>query len=277
MNINMVDFNMSMGRSKPRTFAGMPNQSVCPFCDVEHLTDILATEGNIILLQNKYNVMEPSNQLVLIETDQCHSDIPEYTAEHNHRLLRFALRHWLTMVNSQEYEAVVLFKNFGPLSGGTIRHPHMQIIGFPEVNPELMYDPAEFVGVKVIEKDGVEVNIAGQPRVGFTEINIRLLPEAYSHKVNFAQGTEQSPAPLPLIKSIYTMADYIQGSVTYLKDTHQRDTFSYNLFFYIYEGRVHARLMPRYPTSPLYIGYSIHLHPTNSQQVAQQLREKLDN
>lgn len=275
MDINMVDFNMSMGRSKPRTFAGMPNQSSCPFCDVGHLTDILATEGNIILLKNKYNVMEPSHQLVLIETDQCCSDIPDYSLEHNRKLLRFALHHWLTMINSQEYKAVVLFKNFGPLSGGTIRHPHMQIIGFPQADPELMYDPAEFAGIKVIEKDGVEVNIADQPRVGFIEINIRLLPEAYSDKVRLAEGKKQSPAPLPLIKSIYTMADYIQGSVAYLKQTHQRDSFSYNLFFYIYEGRVHARLMPRYPTSPLYIGYSIHLHPTNSRQTARQLSERL--
>ena len=61
-------------------------KSTCPFCDVENLTGILATEGNIILLKNKYNVMVPSDQLVLIETDQCESDIPDYTPEHMHRL-----------------------------------------------------------------------------------------------------------------------------------------------------------------------------------------------
>lgn len=276
MNVNLVDFDMSVGRSKPRTFKGMPNQSrSCPFCHTESLTGIMAREGDIILLKNKYNVMVPSHQLVLIETDQCHSDMPDYSPEHMHKLIRFALRHWLTMVNSEIYQAVVLFKNFGPLSGGTIRHPHMQIIGFPEVDPALMYDPAEFAGVPVLKYNGVEVNIANQPRVGFTEINISLLPDAYSDKVAFAKDKEQTPAPLPLTKAAYTLADFIQGAVAYLKEIHQRDSFSYNLFFYIYQGRVHMRLMPRYPTSPLFIGYNIHLSPTNKEQTAKQLRAKL--
>ena len=275
MSVNLLDFNISVGRKKPRTIPGMPNQSTCPFCDVQNLTGILATEGNIILLKNKYNVMVPSDQLVLIETDQCESDIPDYTPEHMHRLMRFALRHWLPMTNSGDYKAVVLFQNFGPLSGGTIRHPHMQIVGFPEIQPELMYDPREFKGIQVAEKNGVEINIATQPHVGFTEININLLPAAYSDKVSFADGTEQSPAPLPLPAAMNALADYIQGGVSFLRDIHQRESFSYNIFFYIYEGRVHVRLMPRYPTSPLFIGYNIHLSPTNKEQTAAALREKI--
>lgn len=275
MNINLLDFNVSVGRHKPRTIPGMSNQSYCPFCNVESLTDILATEGSIILLKNKYNVMLPSEQLVLIETDQCDSDIPEYSKEHMHRLMRFALRHWLTMTNSGDYEAVVLFKNFGPLSGGTIRHPHMQIVGFPKIQPELMYDPREFEGIRIAVQNGVEINLSTQPHVGFTEINVNLLPEAYSDKVAFAAAMEQSPAPLPLTPAIYTMADYIQGGVTFLKETHQRPSFSYNIFFYIYEGRIHVRLMPRYPTSPLFIGYNIHFTPTNREQTAAALKKRL--
>ncbi|MDD3114311.1 MAG: DUF4931 domain-containing protein [Anaerovibrio sp.] len=275
MRVNLIDFNIAVGKHKPRTFQGMPNQSSCPFCDVKNLTGILATEGNIILLKNKYNVMEPSDQLVLIETDQCRSDIPEYSREHMRRLVRFGLSHWLTMVNSGDYQSVVFFKNFGPLSGGTLRHPHMQIIGFPKINPALMYEPEEFQGVPVITQNGVEVNISTQPRVGFTEINLNLTAAAYSSKVAFAEEKVQSPAPLPLPGAMDTLADYIQGAVAFLKEIHQRENFSYNLFFYIYQGRVHVRLMPRYPTSPLFIGYSIHLNPTNREQTAKQLREKL--
>lgn len=280
MNVNLIDFNISIGRRKPRTMvAGVSEHDVCPFCDVAGLKDILATEGNIILLKNKYNVMEPADQLVLIETDQCHSDIPEYTPEHMRKVLRFSLRHWLTLVNSEEYKLVILFKNFGPLSGGTLRHPHMQIIGFPDVDPELTYDPEEFEGIPVLTSNGVEVNISNQPRVGFTEINLILRPEAYSSKVTFAEGKIQAPAPLPLPQAMDTLADYIRGSVAYLKEIDRRDddSFSYNLFFYIYQGRVHVRLMPRYPTSPLFIGYSIHLKPTNREQTAEKLREKLSH
>lgn len=275
MNVNLIDFNMAVGRRKPRTFQGMPNQSACPFCDVEHLQGIIDRQDNIILLKNKYNVMEPSYQLVLIETDKCNSDIPEYSAEHMHRLMQFALKHWLSLINSGDYKSVVLFKNFGPLSGGTLRHPHMQIIGFPEIDPNLMYEPAEFQGTPVISSNGCEVNISSQPRVGFTEININLLPAAYPADAIFAKEKEQLPAPMPLSTAIDTLADYIKGTVSFLQEIHQRDNFSYNLFFYIYQGRVHVRLMPRYPTSPLFIGYSIHLNPTNREQVAVQLRERL--
>ena len=43
MSVNLLDFNISVGRKKPRTIPGMPNQSTCPFCDVQNLTGILAT------------------------------------------------------------------------------------------------------------------------------------------------------------------------------------------------------------------------------------------
>jgi galactose-1-phosphate uridylyltransferase len=34
----------------------------------------------------------------------------------------------------KDFKSVILFKNHGPLSGGTIRHPHMQIVGLEQVD-----------------------------------------------------------------------------------------------------------------------------------------------
>ena len=83
MNINLLSFNVSIGKKKPRTIKGYkPADSACPFCAVDKLVDIIDTDGSIILLKNKYQVIENSYQLVLIENDVCHSDIPDYTPEH---------------------------------------------------------------------------------------------------------------------------------------------------------------------------------------------------
>lgn len=275
MQVNMLDFNISIGKKKPRTLRGMQNQSACPFCDVPNLENIIAREDNVILLKNKYNVLAKANQLVLIETDQCHSDIPEYPTEHMHHLLRFGISHWLSMVNCGDYRTVVFFKNFGPMSGGTLRHPHMQIIGFEDLDPALMYEPEEFCGTLVQNTNGVEINISEHPRVGFTEINLKLLPEAYASDTIFPKGKEQASVPTPHNSSIDTLADALQQTVAFMKSIFSQPDFSYNLFFYLYEGRIHIRFMPRFPTSPLYIGYNIHLNPTNRQQMADGLGEYL--
>ena len=52
MSVNLLDFNISVGRKKPRTIPGMPNQSTCPFCDVQNLTGILAPEGSYEVVLN---------------------------------------------------------------------------------------------------------------------------------------------------------------------------------------------------------------------------------
>jgi len=49
MEINIVNFNTTIGVKKPRTIQGMANTSDCPFCDVEHLVGIIETDDNIIL------------------------------------------------------------------------------------------------------------------------------------------------------------------------------------------------------------------------------------
>ena len=56
MSDNLLDFDMQIGHKKPETIIHKENQ--CPFCDREHLTDILATDGELILLRNKYNVLD---------------------------------------------------------------------------------------------------------------------------------------------------------------------------------------------------------------------------
>ena len=74
MNINLVKFNTDIGKTKPENLVHA--EAACPFCDVEHLTDIIETDGDIIFLRNKYNVIESADQFVLIEGANAKSTCP---------------------------------------------------------------------------------------------------------------------------------------------------------------------------------------------------------
>ena len=251
MDINLVGFNVTLGKKKPRTLVN--EKTPCPFCDTANLKDIIATDGSIILLRNKYNVIEGAEQFVLIEGDLCSGDMPDYSSEHMRRLVDFGIKHWRRMLRSGKYETVLFFKNYGVMSGGTIRHPHMQLIGFPHLNKALLFDRREFDGITVAEKNGVTLNFATCPRIGFGELNI--VPR---------RGF-----------SMETLAKFIKVSVDYLSKHFNTLNNSYNIFFYDNgDGGEDflIKILPRFATSPLFIGYNIHFLPNNSEIIVKEMR-----
>lgn len=252
MDINLMGFDVSAARHKPETIRH--SEQACPFCDRANLTDVIATEGDMIFLRNKYNVIEGADQFVLIEGRACKSDIPAYTKEHMHALIRFGLRMWQELRESGRYEAVLFFKNYGPLSGGTIRHPHMQLVGLPHVRKELLCRPEEFEGPVICERDGVTLNVSDVPRIGFWEFNI--LPE------------KLTPA------AINTTADFIQIIVDFLTHHFGSQTQSYNIFFYDLGSRIAVKLLPRFATPPIFVGYGIHFRPSSLDEAIHAIRQR---
>lgn len=246
---NHLGFNVNIGKNKPENIIN--TQAKCPFCDRDSLTDILDQSGELLLIKNKYHVLQDSYQTVLIETTKCDSDISKYTKKHLHELIQFGVRHWLAMIDSQKYKSVLFFKNHGPLSGGTIRHPHMQIIGLKTVDYHTTFDPLEFCGIPIDRNDGVELNISTYPRIGFSEFNV----------------TTNDNTKLERI------ADYIQIAIQYLLTRFNHRCRSYNLFFYLMDGFIRVKIMPRFATSPLYIGYNIHLVPNNLKHIARDMQD----
>ena len=249
MNINLIKFNTDIGRTKPATLKHA--DAACPFCDVEHLTGIIETDDDIIFLRNKYNVIEEADQFVLIEGHECNVDMPAYTKEKMRRVIRMGVRQWQNLLASGKYEEVLFFKNYGLMSGGTIRHPHMQLVGFPSLKSELLFDEAELRGIVIARRDGVEFNVSNCPRVGFGELNV----------VVEAGG------------SLDTLADFIQIGVHYAMNFFNKRFTSYNIFFYRRAGRIFAKVMPRYATSPYFVGYNIHFLPNNVERIAAEIRE----
>ena len=248
MEINLFGFDVKLGRQKPENIVNA--DAPCPFCDVKNLKDIIATENDIILLKNKYNVIETAEQFVIIEGKECKQDMPEYSKEHMHRLIRFSVNQWKKMIATKKYKAVLFFKNFGPMSGGTIRHPHMQIVAFPQINANLLFSLKEFEGETIIQKNGVIFNVATCPRVGFGELNI--IPEKNA--------------------DMDTLADFIQIAVDYVKKYFIKRGSSYNIFFYHTNDNFYVKIMPRFATSPLFIGYNIHFLPNNTNLIVEEIR-----
>ena len=248
MNANIVGFDVKLGRKKPENI--IHKDADCPFCDVDKLTDIIATDGDIILLKNKYNVITDADQFVLIESKECHFDMPYYSKEHMRRLIRFGLFHYERMRKSDKYEAVIFFKNYGPLSGGTIRHPHMQIVGFKKINPDLFCNEEEFNGLLISKNNSIEMNISTAPKIGFGEINI-------IGDVGYEPDT---------------LADYIQMSTDYMVNHLNRRNKSYNIFFYSINDKLYVKILPRFATSPLFIGYNIRFIPNNVAEIADEIR-----
>jgi ATP adenylyltransferase/5',5'''-P-1,P-4-tetraphosphate phosphorylase II len=248
LNSSHLFFNTSIGVQKPENYRN--KETACPFCARDELTDILAVDGPIILLKNKYPVLVNAYQTVLIETDDCHAELSTYPAEHLHRLLRFGIKHWLEMEELGTYKSVIFFKNHGPLSGGTISHPHMQIIGLHDIDCEEKIDGEVFEGIMIDEKDNVQFTLSTKPRIGFYEFNVEMPDSGY----------------------VEVFGEYLQKAVHFILNHFPFKAGSYNIFFHHIGEKIYAKIVPRFVTTPLYIGYGIPQVPNNLGWMADELR-----
>lgn len=243
-------FNTSIGVKKPENIRN--KQQPCPFCDREQLTDILAEEGPILLLKNKFPVLENAFQTVLIETDDCQAELSTYDGDHLHRLLQFGLKHWLEMEESEAYESVIFFKNYGPLSGGTIAHPHMQIIGLHDLNYKENITETAFSGIMIKEENGVQLTLSTKPRIGFYEFNVMMGDHHYQEEFGI----------------------YLQKAAHYILNHFPFKASSYNIFFHHLDQQVYAKIVPRFVTTPLYIGYGLPQVPNNLEWMAGEVKSR---
>ena len=241
-------FNSQIGSQKPESITN--KETACPFCDREALADIIDQDGDILLVKNKYPVLEDTFQTVLIETSDCASELSIYPKDRLYRVLQFGIRHWLAMENDPSFTSVIFYKNHGPCSGGTIRHPHMQIVGLKNIDYRQHLKPDYFIGEILDEQHGVSLNLSTLPKIGFFEFNI--------------VGDT--------LTQLEQTADYLQTIAHYILNHFHRSCKSYNIFFYHINGSVAVKLVPRFVTSPLFIGYAIPQLPSRLTNVALEIR-----
>jgi len=247
---NHLVFDTEIGVTKPVTVVDRGFK--CPFCCRDELEDIIAEDGSILLIANKYPVLQDTLQTVLIETDDCTAELSLYPKDHLHRVIRFGTEKWLDMIAGGEFASVLFFKNHGPNSGGTIRHPHMQIVGLRHLDYTANIPPASLDGIVISRDGGVELTIADKPLVGFVELNLKLAELGHLDR----------------------LADYLQICAHYFLHHFNRHCNSYNIFFYNIDGQITAKVMPRFVTSPIYVGYGIPQLSTRIFDVAADLKRR---
>lgn len=226
-------FDIALGRTKP---VNIRNEQIrCPFCDTQSLTDILAQEGNMIWLMNKYPVLQYTWPTVVIETDNDEGEFSQYSISEATKVINFSLRKWEETKQSGRFQSVLFFKNHGPMSGGSLRHPHSQIIGLETYDYTEDITTDHMDGWLVWDKD-VRITMSKVPLIGFFEFNMRFTP----------------------ITTPRIIALRLQQILQYVLANMARMSQSYNYFFYdLHDGYYYIKVVPRYITTPLYVGYKI--------------------
>ena len=185
---------------------------------------------------NKYPVLRHTWQTVIIETDNCHSEFSEYSLEQATHVLQFSIEKWFETIATNRFKSVIYFKNHGPMSGGSIRHPHSQIVGLYDHDYREYVKPHHFAGPLAYEGQKLTMTISDHPMIGFFEFNL----------------IAKKDITLPFF------AHQLQGVLRYILGAFSRHVTSYNIFFYqIQDDYIHVKVVPRFITTPLFVGYGI--------------------
>lgn len=226
-----ITFNISIGTKKPHS----GKQDHCPFCDTEHLTNILEKKADMIWLMNKFPVFEGTWPTVLIETAEHDSDLSKYSPEKLHQVIEFGMTHWLDLEKKGCFKSVIYFRNFGPGSGGSQRHPHSQIVGLNTYDYRDNLTDENFLGTIFHEDADCFCSTSSYPISGMGEFNVTLKKDG----------------------CVKGFANALQKIAQFILKDFPLPCSSYNIFFYHLNKHIHAKVFPRYAASPLYMGYRI--------------------
>jgi galactose-1-phosphate uridylyltransferase len=234
-----------MSIKKPNSLMNKDVQ--CPFCHFSNTDDIIDAQGSISLVRNIFPVFENAYQAVIIENDNCDLDIPTYSKEYLVQLLQFSFSHWQEMISSNKYKSVIFYKNHGVYSGGSLKHPHMQLIGLYDIDYNEKIKEEYFEGLLIHSNNGVHFNVSTMPIGGSVEFNIIM-----QNKENF-----------------YDLAEYLQKCTDYILNHFNTKGQSFNLFFYEFNDSIIVKIVSRTVTSPYLVGYLIPQVSSNLSEIAE--------
>lgn len=242
-------FLNDINKDKPNNFVYKDTE--CPFCNRENLKNIIDSDGPFIILNNKYPTIKDTRQLVVIESYQCDTNISKYSHEYIVNLMKFSINHWLTLEKNYKYKSVIFYKNHGPRSGGSLKHPHMQIVGLENIDYKENLREYNFEGISIYESMSCIVNLSTKPFNGFSEFNIMMNDN---------------------LEAIEEFSCNLKKVVSYLLNDYFVKCDSFNLFFYHIDTRIICKVFPRFVTSPLNLGYGIRQISNRAEDIAEKLR-----
>ncbi len=226
-----IEFSYQENKQKPVTIN--KKDTSCPFCDREQMAEIIEERGPYKWIVNKYQTLKDTDMTLIIETEKCGHDLGEYSEDYVKSLWEFTIEKYEQMKADPQYKSVILFKNYGFLSGGSLSHPHMQIIGFRSIAAKNEITRKNLSGYPIVETP-ILLDISEEPVINFVEYNFHF------------QQTE-----------IGEMTKLLQRFVKGQLKANEHREYGYNLFLYELDGHYVLKYTPRYPVSPYYIGYNI--------------------
>ncbi|MFS1663219.1 DUF4931 domain-containing protein [Streptococcus sp. zg-JUN1979] len=221
-------FDTDVARQKPS------NADACPFCDRKQLARILDEKDDMLWIDNKYQTIKQAYQTLVIETKDHKAHFANYSRQKAFEVLSYFLSCWEKLRAKDGVQSVIAFKNFGALSGGSLEHSHMQLVAFTDRDAHQNIRKEHLIGALIYRQDGVDVNVSSHPFMGITEFNIcaKSLNRTFS---NLLQDVIR-----------YVLTRLFSGRCN-----------SYNLFFITQEDKLVCKVVPRFVTSPYFIGYGL--------------------
>lgn len=159
---------------------------------------------------NKFPVFEGTYPTVIVETSDHNAELTTYSKEKLHEVISFGLERWEKLERDKRFKSVLYFRNYGPGSGGSQRHPHSQIIGLDTYDYKDNIDRENFLGPIVHEDQDCYATVSDYPISGMGEMNVTLKKDASPEK----------------------FADTIQTLARYVLNDFPLPCTSYNIFFY---------------------------------------------
>lgn len=240
--MNWIALNTDTHHQKPDTYR---SNSPCPFCNKAGLRAekrIVQEKEGMVLIRNKYPVLENTDPYVIVETDNCDTQFHNTTKEKALHLFEFSFAAYKNMRRA-EYQDVLFFKNFGPFSSGTIQHAHMQMIGLYD-NKLSPFDMRHTIGEVIAEQNGTRLILSTLP-----------MNEGYEWYV--------------VGKDIETLATFSQLTSSFIVDNFP--TKSYNFTFH-YDDLYVIRITPCMRHTPLFLGYRLSQVPSDISEMCRRIR-----
>jgi ATP adenylyltransferase/5',5'''-P-1,P-4-tetraphosphate phosphorylase II len=257
--MDFLIFKRNVSEHKPNDMQFGRNDA-CPFCNYQETYNIIKTCDEIVWTKNKYPVLQDAFATLIIESPNHDETMATYSKEYNRKLLRFGIECFHEMKNSGEYKSVVFYKNHGPISGGSLSHAHMQIVGLRNADAYEEVSIENMTGKTVAESENVRVTLSDKPLVGMVETNVWMKLSAFDNEKAFA-----------------SYSDSVQAVVQHHLATVAEKSF--NLFFYEFDGWLITKLVPRFPTAPYFIGYRLAqvMDAETLKVMSTELKAKLDS
>lgn len=213
---------------------------ICPFCNKHGLLEeTIIKEDPIeqfLWLPNRYPANKNMDMTLIIEGNDCEYDFHEYRIEKIAHLLKFSEHCYEEFKERGNYQDILLFKQFGKYSGGTVRHGHLQLVGLYEkqVNDEL------------IKTSLLKENNHSIYKNKSVELNYNLFPVGEHEAFNLIYKRNEN-LEIDVSKVLRLMINYIIDN----------GSESYSLAFYINEDDIVIQIKDRYISSTFNVHYGI--------------------